>query len=504
VRYSYAFRHKDPVQCIVGSIALYLFLRFDVGRESWPDFGNRNFGWHSIKLIRNKTDPTVALGYSAQLKKVKETFQQFGIHADGFTHAGRKAAVQHGEIIGVDDAQIRQFGHWDDSRLIKHYSAGVARPAARQFAGFPADRGNYYLPRSILPPSESLRKKVFPRVEESLQIIESFPPEAQDKAAGAVLRTFDWFRTVVLEDAAVLQLDPRFRDSPLWKCELFNDPEFLQYQLNVQQTVHEDTIPVAIQIRQLVPDIARELHSVTESVLGQLSAVSKNVNRVEDRVITIINNQKSHDERFIAIEKFADRMNRGQIKIVSYLQTDIDDIDLNSNNIQNDSDHHQESLVISSSIAQLQILSPSSSSITRQNPEDLPSIAEMSEVVPNYMINISITTVDAAWEEWDRGLISGPDGLRSPSIQYLEKEFGAKWRKTDASRQRYTRRKALIQRIMRAAKSLGLPESDIAHRMDVWRRARGMTLDKIQKTLQSYRDGPEPWGPNDTELLHIH
>jgi hypothetical protein len=326
VRYSYAFRHKDPVQCIVSSIAFYLFLRFDVGQEPWPDFGNRDFGWHSIKLIRNKTSPITALTYGAQLKKVKETFERFGIHADGFTHAGRKAAVQHGEIIGVDDAQLRQLGHWDWSRMAKHYSGGIARPAARQFAGFPADRGNYYLPRSVLPPPESLRKKVFPRIEESLQIVESFPSEAQDKAAGAVLHTLDWFRTVILEDAAVLKSDPRFQDSPLWTYKLFSDPEFLQYQLNARQAAHEDSIPMAIQIQQLVPDIARELHSVTESVLGQLSVVSKNINRIENQFITVINNQKSHDERFIAIEKFADRMNRGQIKVISHLQTDFNSV----------------------------------------------------------------------------------------------------------------------------------------------------------------------------------
>jgi DNA-binding transcriptional MerR regulator len=120
------------------------------------------------------------------------------------------------------------------------------------------------------------------------------------------------------------------------------------------------------------------------------------------------------------------------------------------------------------------------------------------------MINISIVMVEEAWEEWDKGLISGPDGMRSPSIQYLEEKFGAKWRKTDASRKRYTRRKALIQRITRAAKNLRLSESDIAHRIDLWRGVRKMTLDKIQKMLQSCKDVSESWGLNDTQLCHIY
>ena len=63
----------------------------------------------------------------AQLKIIKEIFEQFDIQADGFTHAGRKAAVQHGEIIDVEDAQIRQLGHWDTTWMAKHYSSGIAR-----------------------------------------------------------------------------------------------------------------------------------------------------------------------------------------------------------------------------------------------------------------------------------------------------------------------------------------------------------------------------------------
>lgn len=89
VRYAYAFRHKDPRQCIVGSIAFYLFLRFNVMGESWPEFNSPNFSWHSIKLLRQRANPIKKLGYGAQLKIIKEIFEQFNIQADGFTHARR-------------------------------------------------------------------------------------------------------------------------------------------------------------------------------------------------------------------------------------------------------------------------------------------------------------------------------------------------------------------------------------------------------------------------------
>ena len=490
VRYAYAFRHYDPRQCVVGSIAFYLYLRFDVGKESWPEFGSANMEWHSIKLLRQRNDPSKQLGYAAQLKIIKEIFQRFNIQADGFTHAGRKAAVQHGEVIGVEDAQIRQLGHWDSTRMAKHYSSGIARGAARQFAGFPAERGKYYLARSALRPPESLRRKVFPQLEESLLVLNSIPSEERDRAAGSVLNALNWFRTVILEDAVALKDQSQFRESPLFKHSLFQDSEFLNYQHSALLASREDHIPMAIQIQQLVPDIARELHSVTEVMSGQLTWVSKNIDHVEQKVVAIINNQKLHDQRFIAIEQFADKMNRGQIRVISHLQTDTNgDV----------ADDTSQSL-----IAPPPLIFPPSTAPSHQTVVNPSGSLHTQESIPEYKVNISINSVDKAWEEWDEGLVNGPEGMRSPSIQYLEEKFGAKWRRGDAARKRYTRRKALIQRIKKAAAGLKLPESDVAHRIELWRKAKGMTIDAIQKMLQSCKDSSEPWGQSDSQLLHIH
>src|SRR5579859_6194021 len=68
VRCAYAFRHNDPHQCVVGSIAFYLYLQFDVEMEPWPEFGSVDRTWHSIKLLRHRSDPYKQLGYPVQLK----------------------------------------------------------------------------------------------------------------------------------------------------------------------------------------------------------------------------------------------------------------------------------------------------------------------------------------------------------------------------------------------------------------------------------------------------
>jgi len=199
---------------------------------------------------------------------------------------------------------------------------------------------------------------------------------------------------------------------------------------------------MAIQIHQLVPDIARELHTGREAVSGQLTYIRNSLTELVDA-------QTLHDQRLVAIEQFADKMNRGQIKVISQLQTDVNggDAVFASN----------ESIILSAP-APPSIPSPSSSTApSRQmivmNPSGSPHVQEP---VPDYMVEISINTVDEAWEEWDKGLVNGPEGMRSPSIQYLDGRFGSRWRRGERPKQRYRRRKALIQRIKSAAAGLKL------------------------------------------------
>jgi Centromere DNA-binding protein complex CBF3 subunit, domain 2 len=91
-------------------MAFYLFLRFNVDREPWPDFSDM-LGWQKIKLLRNRISSTKKLSYSAQNLAIKTAFQDHQINLKSWTHLGRKAGCQFGEALDVPDAQIRRLGH---------------------------------------------------------------------------------------------------------------------------------------------------------------------------------------------------------------------------------------------------------------------------------------------------------------------------------------------------------------------------------------------------------
>lgn len=472
MRFAYAYRNTDVRLCVVGSIAFYLFFRFQIKGELWPDF-SPGFNWHHIKLLRpGRGSPSERLLYPAQLKAIKEVFERFNIDVNCYTHAGRKAAVQIGEIIGVEDAELRKLGHWDATRMAKHYSTGIARGAARQLAGVKSrDAGHYYLKRGQLKPPESLLKIIFPRIEESYEMVMSLPRNKRDKAAAAFLQMMQWFREVILQDA--VELKALYPNSPLWSHTPFNTREFMEYQQRAQQAQIVDQVPKAMEMERIMPEVALQLQSTREAFAHEISAVSSIVNRIEGKVTEVLEMQ---DRRFGPLEQFANKMNRGEIKITSQLQLDFD----SAQSQHLSSPDPSEGLLIS----------------TSKLPE--------SDEIPTYEVNIAITSVEDAYMEWEQGLINGPDGIRSPSIQYLENTYGPKWRRGDGPRQRFTRRKALIERIKKAALNLKLPESDIAHRVELWRKAKGITLNKVQKLVQNSKNLFELWGVNDCQLEGIH
>src|SRR5579859_288032 len=208
--------------------------------------------------------------------------------------------------------------------MAKHYSTGIARGAARQFAGVKSrDAGHYYLKRGQLEPPESLLKTIFPRIEESYEIVMSPPRNKQDKAAAAFLQMMQWFRVLILQD--VVELKPLYPDSSLWTHAPFNTAEFAEYQQRAQRAQIVDPVPKAMEIERIMPEVALQLWSTREVFSHEISAVSSTV---KSQMMEVLQMQTCQDRRFGPLEQFANKMNQGEIKIMSQLQMDFDSSDL--------------------------------------------------------------------------------------------------------------------------------------------------------------------------------
>jgi cellulose synthase/poly-beta-1,6-N-acetylglucosamine synthase-like glycosyltransferase len=166
-QYSGAIRHKDVNVCAFGAVGLYLFFRFHVENEPFPDFTNSEI-WFDIKLVKgsNRLKPIAA---TTQTDSVTKIFDACGISSKKKTHSGRGSGARTAEQSGMSAKLIRQMGKWLKGSMEKSYLNTLPYSAIRVMNGFHSDRGSFYLPRALVTPSESLQKRIFPLADQWLE-----------------------------------------------------------------------------------------------------------------------------------------------------------------------------------------------------------------------------------------------------------------------------------------------------------------------------------------------
>lgn len=77
IEYGGCIRHRDVELCLVGALALYLFGRFHIIGEVFPDMKARQ-NWYDTHLIDRK-DPKREISYGAQAGGLKKAIQECGV-----------------------------------------------------------------------------------------------------------------------------------------------------------------------------------------------------------------------------------------------------------------------------------------------------------------------------------------------------------------------------------------------------------------------------------------
>jgi hypothetical protein len=109
-QYSGAIRHKGVNVCAFGAVGLYLFFRFHVENEPFPDFTNNEI-WFDIKLVKGSNCLT-PIAAATQTDSVTKIFDACGISSKKKTHSGRGSGARTAEQSGMSAELIRQMGKW--------------------------------------------------------------------------------------------------------------------------------------------------------------------------------------------------------------------------------------------------------------------------------------------------------------------------------------------------------------------------------------------------------
>ena len=115
-QYGVAFRNKNEQYCPLDALAFYLFYRFHVEREPWPDFSDP-LAWYSTKLLAKSSNVHEEIADQSHREICNTVYKKAGcIYLNG-THSTRREGCKMADMLDVLDAQIRRLGRWDHSRM---------------------------------------------------------------------------------------------------------------------------------------------------------------------------------------------------------------------------------------------------------------------------------------------------------------------------------------------------------------------------------------------------
>jgi hypothetical protein len=242
-------RHRDPLLCSVGAVALYLYCRYTVHRETKPDFQKRS-SWMKVVLLQSTTAVTVEersreIPRSTEATQLKKIFDLCDVTSSKLTHAFRK--------VGVNLLYMMSMGELNDGEEDEH--GGWAGQNVRQTAYkmLPAVQACLILgghgtgkPWNTTHHLNRDQPKDEPATVVSAIFDNIFAAWLAERTAGTAMmadgtplegnsvqfcKTLKWLAVVLVQDAPFLRnASP---DSSIWRHPPFNTAAFDEYAKRV-------------------------------------------------------------------------------------------------------------------------------------------------------------------------------------------------------------------------------------------------------------------------------
>ncbi|KAF1316118.1 Short-chain dehydrogenase, partial [Globisporangium splendens] len=423
VEYGAAMRCKELLLCPLNSVATYLFWRWHIELEPFPDLSERP-RWYGIHLLKG-ANAMKELSYNAQLQGVKKAFAACGIDSSVWTHATRSSAAKMAELQGADEAQIRRAGRWNSEKMEGCYLTTLARKAMRALAGFPTKGGSYWLPRASITPSDKLQKMVYRDLEHGQEQLDS--SSNREIAGGAFVNMLHNMRVVFLQDSVILRRE--FSDHPLWSDPLFSTPDYREFETEVLRALPNIEQPEYRKVESAIPHVASVLRDGFASIHSKLDGVVVELTELKRKTSSICK------KRFV----------------VSLAPDSSDE------EIEND---------------------PSSSAPHLADKAPKTSVRDDAAAANILKLSRSVTTVTHLWVEYTKGFAG------QISVMEAEKLYGPKWRTAPTENRFYSRRKRYYDAINLLATKLKIPSESAAQIIESKRVAAKKSLNGFVNDLK--------------------
>jgi hypothetical protein len=157
-------RSKNVELCAIGALAAYLFQRFNVDNEAFPNLKHPK-NWYTIKVFRasGKKNRRTPISENTHRNRVSKAISAAKIKTSKKTHIFRLCSGKTPAMMELHSDLRRQQGRWNNTAMDKCYS-DLPLPAIRALAGF-SGPGSFFLPRGTVNPPKELVELVYPALD---------------------------------------------------------------------------------------------------------------------------------------------------------------------------------------------------------------------------------------------------------------------------------------------------------------------------------------------------
>jgi len=160
------YRHVVVKLCAVSSTAFFLFHRYHIMDEPFPDFSSSQKCYDISMFCTDFCNNLKAMSSSGRACAIYEAYSALNISHTKITHAGRQNGRQLLDKAGVEKVATDVAGGWSTGAGEGCYGTGLSLPSMRAMAGLPSDKKGFFLPRAGLCPPDSLLQLVFPKLDD--------------------------------------------------------------------------------------------------------------------------------------------------------------------------------------------------------------------------------------------------------------------------------------------------------------------------------------------------
>jgi len=320
---------------------------------------------------------------------------------------------------------------------------------------------------------------LFPQLAYTQAANDAKPIAQRDVATTTFMGLLLWLRIVLLQDAVFLR--EKFPSLPLWLHAPFNTPLFEDFAKRLRHEGLHGRDPIAVRIANVVPDIARQMQSQFGNLMTMHRTCHQSneiqVNRIETKL-------DEYNASVQPLSLFMQRLSTDGVDMRTRLTLEHGGSELNARPTIQTAGNDDRIGITSSS----------------NKEQTAPPLRIAETAVEQYRLQPWVSTVAQLWEEYDKGISPETGRPRGPSIKGLNEKYDTKWRRDEAFRRPYARRRFIWEEVIAASANLRLSGEDVAKRIDHWRSSQTPTL-SLQKLNDSLKTGIQLWGEKHIELL---